>query len=79
MELLVSYEFDGKTIDNFSYNFSSGGMFIETRSQLPVGSELKLKFELPQNCTEVLLVGRVVWLKKDGAPKGMGIEFTDFT
>ena len=79
LQLLVSYKVDGKVVDNFSFNLSSGGMFIETRAQLPVGSMIDLIFEIPMNSKEVHIKGEVMWQKTDGSPKGMGIEFKDFT
>ncbi len=82
-EILVAY----RTVDGFmtdwAVNISKGGLFVNTRSPLEIGSEIKLIVSLPDGEFPFDLIGRVTWVNapKDGrspgpAP-GMGIEFLD--
>ena len=80
-ELLVAY----KTVDGFitdwAVNISRGGMFINTRNPLAVGSIVRLIVSLPDAAFPFDLTGRVI---RTHAPDqggdiipGMGIEFVD--
>ena len=81
-ELLVAY----KTVDGFitdwAVNISRGGMFINTRNPLAVGSIVRLIVSLPDAAFPFDLTGRVI---RTHAPEqssseiipGMGIEFVD--
>ena len=51
---------------------SSGGVFISTHAEVPVGTALELLFALPEGETRVTGVVRY----SDPA-KGIGVEFTD--
>jgi len=74
-------------LDDFFYdyaiNLSHGGLFIKTVRPIPVGTELKLRFAIP-NCKEVIETrGKVVRVVKPedarGHQPGMGIEFEMLT
>ena len=61
-------------------NISEGGIFVNTRNPLPVGSMLHLEFSMPEMNTVTKCKGSVVWgyypdPLKDGMDlPGMGIE-----
>lgn len=67
-------------------NISVGGIFLETFDPLPLGSEVRIHFEMPDSSGEVVAVGEVknhyyLNYQSEGAPQslmGMGIRFTGF-
>ena len=67
-------------------NISAGGMFLETFDPLPLGSEVRIHFEIPDSQGEVVAIGEVknhyyLNYQQDGAPRslmGMGIRFMGF-
>lgn len=67
-------------------NISSGGIFLETFDPLPLGSEVRVHFEIPDSNGEVVAVGEVknhyyLNYHQDGVPKslmGMGVRFREF-
>ena len=80
-QLLVSYKINGEEENNFSFNLSTGGMFIETTLPNKIGTPLSLKFEFPMDSTILNITGEVAWIRSEpdesGQPVGMGIKFTD--
>lgn len=58
--------FEGRVRD-----ISVGGMFVETSTPAPFGSEIVMTVKLPGGNTESQLGGRVRW----GRAGGMGIQF----
>ncbi len=57
-----------------SRNVSTGGMFVESKEPLPVGSQLKLRFNLDDEGPVVLAAAEVTYAV---TKLGMGIQFTD--
>lgn len=82
-EILVAYRTLDGFITDWAVNISKGGLFVNTRSPLDVGSEVKLIISLPDGKIPFDLLGRVTWVNpttEGGAPgpaPGMGIEFLD--
>ncbi len=79
-ELLVAYRTVDGFITDFAVNISKGGMFINTRNPLSVGSIVKLIVSLPDAQFPFDLTGRVIRTHvADGSDliAGMGIEFVD--
>ncbi|MBW1806712.1 MAG: PilZ domain-containing protein [Deltaproteobacteria bacterium] len=79
LEAIVHYQIDGSEFINLSSNVSSQGIFIKNFSPPPVGTELRIKVQLPQDLggVAVLLFGKVVRVV-DGVgvdDRGMGVEF----
>ena len=83
----VVWSVDCETHDTFLYacitNISALGIFVLTKSPLPPGTELVLRFRPPE-CKPFVLRGVVQWinpLRADGANPnpGMGIRFVDLT
>jgi len=67
-------------IDHYSSDISKGGIFIKSKSPMPVGTLLKFEFQLRDNSPLIQGVGRVVWKREDNntrpdLPPGMGIKF----
>jgi uncharacterized protein (TIGR02266 family) len=72
----------GKTIESRAGGIGGGGLFIESVSPLPVGTDIALEFALPDRPTEWMHArGTIAWV----CPRpdhytfspGMGVRFTD--
>src|SRR5207248_8267319 len=78
IKLEVEYRTAGAFLVSYSVNLSKGGIFIETGSPLPVGSQLSLQFEVP-GAGALEVSGSVAWVRQGaletGLPDGMGIQF----
>lgn len=79
LQILVSYIHNDEKTDNFTYNFSTGGMFIETKHILPIGSSIKVHFESPLRRKSIEVDAVVMWKNEDNHPFGMGVEFKNFS
>lgn len=69
----------GNFLFEYSKNISKGGIFIETRTPLPVGVVLTIRFPIPGH-EEVEVEGEVVWVNpfREGEANpnpGMGIQW----
>jgi len=80
-ELPVAYRSVGSFLTDWATDISQGGMFINTRTPLPVGTEVKILIQLPTVESPVGLSGRVTRVAQVDNPSsgvpGMGIQFTD--
>ncbi len=80
-ELLVAYRTVDGFITDWAVNISRGGMFINTRNPLALGSTVKLIISLPDAAFPFDLTGKVIRVSEfDNAQNqvpGMGIEFVD--
>ena len=79
-ELPVAYRSVGSFLTDWATDISRGGLFINTKNPLPVGTMVKLIIQLPGAAFPVDMVGRVTRVNGDAEVKagpGMGIEFTD--
>jgi uncharacterized protein (TIGR02266 family) len=80
-ELPVAYRSVGSFLTDWATDISQGGMFINTRSPLPVGTEVKILIQLPMIESPVGLSGRVTRVaefdNQANVVPGMGIQFTD--
>lgn len=82
--LAVSVEYqttDGKQFKSVTGAMSGGGLFIETKNPLPIGTELSLRFSLPAPLQESITTrGRVSWIRnkthRNLLMPGMDLEFT---
>jgi uncharacterized protein (TIGR02266 family) len=78
-EILVAYRTMDGFITDWAVNISKGGLFVNTRSPLAVGSEIRLIVSLPSSAFPFDLQGKVTWVNEfDNAANlvpGMGIEF----
>ncbi len=77
LRILVDYQGVGGLQCDYATSMSAGGLFVETECPLPLDSNVKFRFRLPDG--EVLheIEGRVCWCSEgtDGAP-GFGVAFT---
>ncbi len=80
-ELLVAYRSMDGFITDWAVNISRGGIFINTRNPLAVGTTVKLIISLPDTAFPFELTGRVTRVAEFNNPSnqvpGMGIEFVD--
>ncbi len=80
-ELLVAYRTVDGFITDWAVNISRGGIFINTRNPLAVGTTVRLIISLPDAAFPFDLTGRVTRVSELNNPSnqvpGMGIEFVD--
>lgn len=80
-ELLVAYRTVDGFITDWAVNISRGGIFINTRNPLAVGTTVRLIISLPDTPFPFDLTGRVTRVNEFDNPSnqvpGMGIEFVD--
>jgi uncharacterized protein (TIGR02266 family) len=72
-----------KLVRDYSVDLSTGGLFLETKLAVPVGTLLNVVFTLPGVGTTIMCTARVTWLNGPVAlrepllPSGMGLKFLD--
>ena len=80
-ELLVAYRTVDGFITDWAVNISKGGIFINTRTPLAVGTKVKLIISLPDAAFPFDLTGRVTRIHEydntTNLVPGMGLEFVD--
>lgn len=80
-ELPVAYRSVGSFLSDWATNISRGGLFINTRKPLPVGTIVKLIIQLPGSGFPFDIAGRVArveeWDNRSNMAPGMGVEFID--
>ena len=78
-EVLVAYRTPDGFLTDWAVNISKGGLFVNTRSPLGVGTAVKLLISLPDGSAPFELQGKVSWAQPPdgGAVPGMGIEFLE--
>ncbi len=80
-ELPVAYRTVGSFLTDWATNISQGGMFINTRNPLAVGTQVKIIIQLPNAEFPFEIIGRVTRVTEydnhANMVPGMGIEFTD--
>ena len=80
-EIPVAYRSVGSFLTDWATNISQGGLFINTRKPLPVGTEVKVLVQLPGASFPCQLAGRVTRVtaydNHANMVPGMGVEFTD--
>lgn len=80
-EIPVAYRTVGSFLTDWATNISQGGIFINSRKPLPVGTVVKIIVQLPNAAFPFDLVGRVTRVtaydNHSNLVPGMGIEFTD--
>lgn len=79
-EIPVAYRTVGAFLSDWATDISQGGLFINTRNPLPVGTSVKILIQLPGASFPYHLEGRVTRVSPFGntvnVVPGMGIEFT---
>ena len=74
--LFVEYEGADDLLGDFTENLSSGGTFVATNRELPMGTRVQLVLSFPGLLEPIAIEGVVRWTRiGDGAESGAGIEF----
>lgn len=73
---------DGKHFESLTEGIGGGGLFIESSTQFPPGTEIEVEFSLPDRPTERLRAkGQVAWVRTKPERytffPGMGVKFTE--
>ena len=80
-EIPVAYRSVGSFLTDWATNISHGGLFINTKTPLPVGTDVKIIIQLPGASFPCQLSGRVARVtdfdNRSNLVPGMGIEFID--
>jgi uncharacterized protein (TIGR02266 family) len=77
LSIEVEYRTAGAFLVAYTSNLSKGGLFIETDRPLLVGTELALRFTIP-DVGPIEVRGSVAWVRPEtmeGKSPGMGVEF----
>lgn len=79
IQFAVEYSHEGTTDQGTCLNLCKGGIFIATNRPLAPGTELLLRFTLPDPPHPISVQGRVKWMtgmeKDSDAIPGMGVQF----
>ena len=80
-DIPVAYRSVGSFLSDWATNISQGGLFINTRKPLPVGTVVKILVQIPGASFPCQLGGRVTRVtqydNKANMVPGMGVEFTE--
>lgn len=80
--ILVRYQIDESLFTGYSFNISTGGVFIRTVYPPPENTQMELSFNLPRGGKPIRTTGTVVWrseYRPDAPmdyPPGIGVKFT---
>ena len=77
--LFVEYEGADDLVGDFTENLSSGGTFVATNRELPIGQRVQLVLSFPGLLEPISIEGFVRWHRADGeegGDAGAGIEFS---
>jgi uncharacterized protein (TIGR02266 family) len=79
----VKYRIDDSLFTGYSFNISTGGVYIRTVYPPPENTPIRISFDLPKGGRTIETVGTVVWrneFRQDtplALPPGFGVKFTD--
>lgn len=81
--LLVEYEGADDLVGDYTENLSSGGTFVATNRELPIGTNIKLVLSFPGLLEPIAIEGTVRWTRgnkpgevlAEGEEAGAGIQF----
>ena len=80
-QIPVAYRSVGSFLSDWATNISHGGLFINTRNPLPVGTAVRILVQIPGTSFPYQLGGRVTRVSdydnKTNMVPGMGVEFTE--
>jgi len=78
----LTFTFSGEDFAGKCLDISGGGLFIETQTDVPVGTLINMQFKLPDGPVAVIVCsGEVTWLNrkpnpmKAHYPNGLGVKF----
>ncbi len=77
--LFVEYEGADDLVGDFTENLSSGGTFVATNRELPIGTRVHLVLSFPGLLEPIAIEGTVRWTRADGeeGDGGAGLEFAE--
>jgi len=83
IRITVEYEDTEDFLTDYTANLSIGGMFIETKEPLAVGTRFRLRFSVPEREDPIDTVAEVRWSQPASrtspmAP-GMGVRFEELS
>ncbi len=78
VDLWIEEQQGSTTSFRWTGNISSGGLFFENTIPHPLGTTVKLKFQLPGSKEIISVTGKTVQIPH-GSKLGMGIEFLDLS
>jgi uncharacterized protein (TIGR02266 family) len=75
--LFVEYEGADDLLGDYAENLSSGGTFVATNRELPIGTRVNLVLSFPGLLEPISIDGTVGWARREGeeGDAGAGIEF----
>jgi uncharacterized protein (TIGR02266 family) len=80
-QIPVAYRSVGSFLSDWATNISHGGLFINTRKPLPIGTEVRILIQLPGEKFPATLEGRVTRVTEfDNAQNmvaGMAVQFSN--
>jgi len=83
--LFVEYEGADDLVGDYTENLSSGGTFVATNREIPIGQHIKLVLSFPGLLEPIAIEGTVRWTRgnktgdevvNDGEEAGAGIQFS---
>ncbi len=82
--LSLKYKDKKSFVKAYTWNVSSGGLFIKTENPLQQSEQFMLKLQLPGITDTMKIKCEVAWLRirseeKDNSPAGMGVTFIEMT
>lgn len=83
MRIQVDYWSEVDSGTEYATTLGSGGLFLECEKLYDVGTELTVRFKLPESDQLHTLPGRIAWLHRPQAEHarsegaGMAVEFVD--
>ena len=75
--LFVEYEGADDLVGDYTENLSSGGTFVATKRELPVGTRVHLVLGFPGLLEPISIEGVVRWTRGEAEGAGCGLEFAD--
>lgn len=81
--IFIRYRVNGSRFSGYSFNISSGGLFIRTIVPPPEKTKVRLSFNLPRNGKFIRAGGIITWRNKyrpdtqTSYPPGIGVKFTN--
>lgn len=84
IQLLVDYKSEGHYLFDFCRDLGTGGVFIETKKPLTMGSNIELTFTIPDSKETLNTKGKVIWVQnqvenREDLTPGMGVQFDQFS
>jgi uncharacterized protein (TIGR02266 family) len=73
--LVVEYEGADDLLGDYTENLSSGGTFVATNRELPIGTSVQLVLGFPGLLEPIRIEGVVKWTRGQAEGAGAGIEF----